>query len=48
MRWLLSGLLLLTLAGAARAIAPGADAPDFGGLAALKGKVVYLEFWRTW
>ncbi len=51
-------LLLATLAccGAARAIQPGATAPDLQlpglkeavSLAQLKGKVVYVDFWASW
>ena len=54
---LLSALASGPLAPEARAAGVGDNAPDFGGtwinradttLADLKGRVVFIEFWRTW
>jgi len=48
---------LLATFGSARAAEVGKPAPDFGGkwinhadttLADLRGRVVLIEFWRTW
>jgi thiol-disulfide isomerase/thioredoxin len=51
-------LLLLLMPGLASALKPGEAAPDFSGvkiadgsnlrLSALRGKVVYIDFWASW